>query len=236
MAGQIALYELGLTAYDAAHALQYELAERRHVGQLGDLALLLEHRPVITLGRRADPAHVLASPDELARLGIALLGVDRGGDVTYHGPGQLVVYPILRLHDHGLGVSDYMHLLEQVTIQTLQGYGIAADRREGLIGVWVGSDKICALGVRLRRGVTLHGLALNVAPQMRHWELIVPCGIRDSGVTSMAQVMGIAPPVPVVGQTLARHLAAALGVTPVFQNVTELARPQPMAADGPALP
>lgn len=236
MASQLALYHLGLTAYGPAHALQQELVERRRADQIGDLALLLEHTPVITLGRRADPAHVLASPDELARQGIEVFRVERGGDVTYHGPGQLVVYPILRLHDHGLGAGDYMRLLEDVTIQTLQEYGIPAARRDGLIGVWVGNDKICALGVRVKRGVTLHGLALNVAPDMRHWALIVPCGIRDGGVTSMIRELGVAPPLADVGQRLGRNLAAALGATPVFHDDSRLAQFHPMAADGPARP
>ncbi len=236
MAQPLTLYELGLIPYGPAHRLQRELVEQRRTDQIGDLALFLEHQPVLTLGRRADTSHILVSESELAQRGIAVHRVERGGDVTYHGPGQLVVYPILRLRDHGLGASDYMHLLEEVIIATLAEYGIAAGRRDRLIGVWVGHNKIAALGVRVRRGITMHGLALNVAPDMAHWGLIVPCGIRDGGVTSMALELDRAPTVGQVGQRLAAHLASALGVTAHVGDPDELPTPEPMAGDAPARP
>ncbi len=234
MSPSLPLYSLGLAAYGPVHRLQQALVERRRLDQVGDLALLLEHTPVITLGRRADPAHILASPEALAEQGIAVHQVERGGDVTYHGPGQLVAYPILRLRDHGLGASDYMHLLEEVVIATLADYGIAAGRRAGYIGVWVGHDKLCALGVRVMRGVTMHGLALNVAPNMAHWAAIVPCGIRDGGVGSMAGLLGEAPPMAEVERRLGDRLAQALGSTPAWRQLAELPWPSAMAEDAPA--
>jgi lipoate-protein ligase B len=236
VAHTLACYALGLTPYGAAHRLQRELVERRRLDQIGDLALLLEHDPVITLGRRADPAHILAGPEALAGLGITVHRVERGGDATYHGPGQLVVYPILRLRDHDLGASDYMHLLEDVAIATLADFGIGAGRREGYIGVWVGGDKLCALGVRVMRGITMHGLALNVAPDMAHWATIVPCGIRDGGVGSMADVLGRAPAIDAVGRRLAGHLARALGATLTWEQAERLPWPDATAEDAPAWP
>jgi lipoyl(octanoyl) transferase len=236
MTRPIALYDLGLVPYGPTHRLQQTLVEQRRGDEVSDLVLLLEHTPVITLGRRADPAHLLAGPAELAEQGIEVHQTERGGDVTYHGPGQLVVYPILRLRDHGLGPSDYMHLLEDVVTGVLAGYGIAAGRREQLIGVWVDADKICALGVRVMRGITMHGLALNVAPEMAHWQLIVPCGIRDGGVTSMARELGNAPPLQVVGQRVGAGLAAALGLEAVWQESATLPWPKPTPGIDPAQP
>jgi lipoate-protein ligase B len=234
--GLLTLLELGLVPYGPSHRLQQELVERRRTDQVGDLALVLEHTPVLTLGRRADPVHVLVSQEDLAQRGVEVYRVERGGDVTYHGPGQLVVYPILRLRDHGLGPSDYMHLLEKVIIATLADYGIEAGRRDKLIGVWVGDNKIAALGVRVKRGITMHGLALNVAPNMDHWSLIVPCGIREGGVTSMALELGTAPAVADVGRRLATHLAATLGVTPRPGDPAHLPWPEPTAAGAPVRP
>ncbi len=222
MAETLLCYDLGLVPYGPVHRLQRILVEQRRLDQVGDLALFLEHTPVITLGRRADPGHILASPEALAQEGITVHPVERGGDVTYHGPGQLVVYPILRLREHHLGPSDYMHLLEEVVIATLADLGIQAGRREGFVGVWVGHDKLCALGVRVMRGITMHGLALNIAPNMAHWALIVPCGIRDGGVGSMAALLGCAPPREVVARTLAHRLADALGQTSLWHNAAEL--------------
>ncbi len=193
-------------------ALQNELVAWRQRDLIGDVLILLEHTPVITLGRRANEAHILAAPEVLAREGVEVHHTERGGDVTYHGPGQLVAYPILRLADYGLGPSDYMHRLEEVIARTLAEYGIATHRREGIIGVWVGHDKIAALGVRIKGGVSFHGLALNVAPDMRHWTMIVPCGITDGGVTSLALLLPQPPPMEDVRARLARQFAALFDV------------------------
>nr|MBC7244840.1 lipoyl(octanoyl) transferase LipB [Chloroflexota bacterium] len=181
---------LGLEPYERAWELQHCLVKARQEGRIDDILILLEHEPVITLGRTGDPSHILASADELREAGIVVHRVERGGDVTYHGPGQLVGYPILHLEAHHLGVSDYMHALEDVLIRTLHDFGLSAYRRTGIIGVWVGERKIAALGARVERGVTYHGFALNVAPNLEHFALIVPCGLTDASVTSMQRELG----------------------------------------------
>ncbi len=227
---------LGIQPYDAAHQLQLELVEARQRGLIGDTLLLLEHEPVITLGRRAEEGHILAAPEALAREGVVVRRIERGGDVTYHGPGQLVAYPILHLPSHGLGASDYMHGLEQVVMATLSTYGIETHLREGIIGVWVGQNKIAALGVRIRRGVSFHGLALNVAPNMDHWGTIIPCGITDGGVTSMALELGQAPSMAEVRGRLAEHLARFLRVELLETTVADLRRRASEAQPGEAGP
>jgi lipoate-protein ligase B len=173
--------------YERAWKLQHVLVKARQEGRIDDILILLEHEPVITLGRMADAAHILASPEQLRQAGITVQRIERGGDVTYHGPGQLVGYPILSLAEHHLGVSDYMHALEEVLIRTLADFGLAADRRKGVIGVWVRETKIAALGARVERGVTYHGFALNVATNLAHFAFIVPCGLANAQVTSMQQ-------------------------------------------------
>ena len=184
------LLELGVEPYESILDLQRRLAPSRQRDEIGDGLILLEHTPVITLGRRANENHILASADVLRGLGIAVHRVERGGDVTYHGPGQIVGYPILRLTDHGLGVSDYMHLLEEVIIRVLADLGLAGTRRERTIGVWLGNNKVAAFGARVEKGVTYHGFALNVRPDLKHYDLIVPCGITDGGVTSIESEIG----------------------------------------------
>ncbi|MFO7697954.1 MAG: lipoyl(octanoyl) transferase LipB [Anaerolineae bacterium] len=208
----VSVLDLGRSAYGHVHALQVQAVECVRESQTGEVIILVEHSPTITLGRRGDAANILADPEKLADLGIEVHRIERGGDVTYHGPGQLVVYPILRLHEYVAGASDYMHRLEEVVIRTLSDFGIQAGRRPGLIGVWVGHDKVCALGVRIRAGVTMHGLALNVDPNMGHWETIVPCGIHDGGVTSMRALLGAAPGMGAVKECMLARFAEAFGV------------------------
>ena len=206
--------DLGRIAYAPALAQQRELNQAVIEGRRPETILLLEHEPVITVTRRPHAArHVLASPDRLAAMGIELAETDRGGDVTYHGPGQLVAYPILKLANHSLNLSSYMRLLEQVVIDTLATFGVEAFRVDKCTGVWVAQRdapapattdqacqrtepraKICALGVRIRRNTTMHGLALNVDPRMDHFHTIIPCGIADHGVTSLAEQLGQAAP------------------------------------------
>jgi len=180
--------DLGQRAYAPTLALQ-----RRLVGEVMSaereraFVTLVEHvPPVITLGRGARREHVLASRRRLEEEGVELVESPRGGDVTYHGPGQLVAYPIIRLDLHGRDVHGYLRDLEAVVIALLGRLGIDAHRRQGLTGVWAGDGKIAAVGVAVRRWVTYHGLALNVSPNMSHFDLIVPCGLRDQSVTSMA--------------------------------------------------
>ena len=191
---------LGLVPYEAGLELQRQLVDDRKAQRIPDQLLLLQHPPVITLGVKArdDRANVLAAPDELARQGVALFETGRGGDVTFHGPGQLVGYPILDLDPDRRDVHRYVRDLEAVLIQVAASFGIAAGRQPGLTGAWVGDEKLAAIGVRISRWVTSHGFALNVATDLRHFDLIVPCGIRDKGVTSLERLLGRPVPMPEV--------------------------------------
>ncbi len=173
--------------------LQEEVHARVSSGEIGPQLLLVEHPPTITFGRRdSTPQLLKRPPEELAAMGFDLVHSDRGGQTTYHGPGQLVAYPIVRLADLGLSVSGYVHALERAIIETLEHYGIEGQMDPKAIGVWVGSPqaKIAAVGVRIKQGTSLHGLALNVKPDLRHFETIIPCGIVDRLVTSMGQMLG----------------------------------------------
>jgi lipoyl(octanoyl) transferase len=181
---------LGRIAYQPALDLQVKLVGERQSGTISDTLLLLEHEPVFTLGRNAKSAHLLRSPAELERLGYAVHEVGRGGDVTYHGPGQIVGYPILDLAPERCDVRRYVRDLEEVMIRTCADYGVAAARIEGLTGAWVGSAKIGAIGVRIARWVTSHGFAFNVNTDLAAFSLIVPCGITGKAVTSLAQLLG----------------------------------------------
>jgi len=169
---------------------QHALAALRARGNIDDLLLLLEHEHVYTNGRRGDRAHLLADDGMLARLGASYHPVDRGGDITYHGPGQLVGYPIIHLNDAGLSVRSYVRTLEQVIIRAVAVFGVTAMTIPGYTGVWVGDKKLAAIGVRVSDGVAYHGFALNVATDLSYFEQIVPCGITDRGVTSLAQILG----------------------------------------------
>lgn len=188
-------------AYDTAAAWQRCIADEVRRGAPEALALF-QHAPVYTLGRRARYDHLLAPRLDLERSGAEVMHSDRGGDVTYHGPGQLVAYPILHLRKRGLGPKTYVHALESVLIQTLERFDIAAGRVSGRPGVWVGNDKIAAIGVRIEGGVTTHGFALNVTTDLDRFGAIVPCGLRDAGVTSMKGILGHAPDLHEVAGTL----------------------------------
>jgi lipoyl(octanoyl) transferase len=182
--------DLGLISYADASGLQDELVEYRRADDIPDTLLLLEHPPVITLGRRATLADVYVSEAVLRQRGIALQTTTRGGLVTYHGPGQLVGYPIVNLRARGLTVPCYVRALELAIISALASIGIDARIDAGHVGVWTDQGKIAAIGVAQRHGVTLHGFAVNLQPDLTHFELINPCGIGDLGVTSAAAILG----------------------------------------------
>jgi lipoate-protein ligase B len=184
------LLKPGRVEYAAAWELQRRLVEARRAGEIGDVLVLLEHPHVYTLGRRADEAHVLVDQAGLAAIGAALFRIDRGGDVTYHGPGQIVGYPILDLKRRGADIHQYVHDVEEVIIRTLADYGPIADRSEGYPGVWVGDDKVAAIGVKVAHWVSSHGFALNVDPDLSYFGHIVPCGLHERGVTSIARLLG----------------------------------------------
>jgi len=175
----------GLTPYDEGHALQHELVELRKAGEVRDTLILVEHEPVITLGRNASKAGLLATGGQLERAEVILRRIERGGQATYHGPGQLVGYPIVDLHGLGIGVATYVRNLEQVMIRAAAELGVAASTRDKLTGVFTDQGKLGAIGVRVTRGVTYHGFALNVDPRFDHYGLIVPCGMTGMPVTSL---------------------------------------------------
>jgi lipoyl(octanoyl) transferase len=177
-------------AYGDALDLQQSLVTKRKSGAIPDQLLLLEHPPVITLGVKArnDRSHILATADELATEGVEVFESGRGGDVTFHGPGQLVGYPILDLRPDRCNVHRYVRDLEEVLIRAVRRHGIESTRSAGLTGTWVGNQKIAAIGVRIARWVTSHGFALNVSTNLAHFGLIVPCGLSDKGVTSIEQL------------------------------------------------
>jgi len=176
--------------YADALALQQTLVADRRAGRIGDALLLVEHPHVLTLGVRGKRSHILATPDVLDARGIDVHETGRGGDVTYHGPGQVVGYPILDLRPDRLDVHRYVRDIEEVLIRTAADYGIDASRVKGLTGVWVGREKLAAIGVRIARWITSHGFALNVTTDLDYFALIVPCGIADRGVTSLARLLG----------------------------------------------
>jgi lipoyl(octanoyl) transferase len=198
---------LGTVDYAEAHRLQKDLQDRRIAGEIDDTVLLLEHPPVLTLGRSAKTQHVLAPRHELEARGISVHEVGRGGDVTYHGPGQLVAYPIIDLKPNRRDVRKYMWSLEETMIRTCADFGLSASRVEGLNGAWIRDRKIGAVGVRISRWVTMHGLALNSDTDLRHFDLIVPCGIPDKAVTSISAELGRAVRVVDLVEPLARHFA-----------------------------
>ena len=197
--------------------MQRALVEERRAGRVPDLLLLLEHPHVITLGVKADAArsHLIATPDELAQRHVELHETGRGGDVTYHGPGQIVGYPILDLRPDRCDVHRYVRDLEDVMIRTSGDFGVQGQRVAGLSGAWVGADKIGAIGVRISRWITSHGFAFNVTTDLDFFTLIVPCGIASGGVTSLSRATGRAVSIVEVEAAIVRNFAAVFERTPV---------------------
>jgi lipoyl(octanoyl) transferase len=189
-AGTARLLDLGLEEYRRAHDLQLRLNLLRQAGRIPDSVLILEHLPCITIGRSSHRENILVTAEELQARGIAVYTTDRGGDITYHGPGQLVFYAIVHLDGYARDVHAHARRLEQVLIDTLASFGVPATRVKEYPGVWTAHGKIGAIGLSVKRWVTMHGVALNVASDMSPFGLIVPCGIKDREVTSLAQVLG----------------------------------------------
>lgn len=213
---------LGLVKYDEAFRLQKALAAAHELGAPPDVLITLEHPPVLTVGRGADRSNILV-PEELLRAeGVEVHQSTRGGDVTYHGPGQLVGYPILDLRRLGLGAAAYVHSLEQVLIDVLAGYGLSARQDPHYIGVWTGSAKVAAIGVAISRGITLHGFALNVNPNLAHFGLINPCGITDKQVTSLSVLLGRTLTVDEVRPRVVAAFARRFGLQVVAVTEAEL--------------
>ncbi len=204
------VHRLGRLRYADGLDLQAKLVTQRQAGEIPDQLLLLEHDPVFTLGRNARRDNVLVDEEALRERGFEVFETGRGGDVTYHGPGQVVGYPIMDLSPDRRDVHRYVRDLEEVMIRCCGDYGIDAARIEGLTGTWVGDDKIGAIGVRIARWVTSHGFALNVSVDLPAFDLIVPCGIRGRGVTSLERQLGHPVPQAEVMERLAAHFASVL--------------------------
>ncbi|GAB4286343.1 MAG: lipoyl(octanoyl) transferase LipB [Deferrisomatales bacterium] len=202
----------GLVPYAEAWELQRRWVAQRRAGERPDTLLLLEHRPVITLGRNADPRGVLAPPERLAALGVEVHRVERGGQATYHGPGQVVGYPILHLRPLGMGVRRYVDTLEEVMIRTARVFGVDAYRVPGRPGAYCDRGKLGAVGVAVRAGVSFHGFAFNVCPDLSHFRLIVPCGLTDVAPTSLEALRAPGPTPAEAREVLAESFAEAFGV------------------------
>ena len=228
---------LGRAGYGEVLALQRNWASARTQGLVEDCLLLVEHPPVITLGRGAKRGHLLADEDLLRAQGIKVWETERGGDVTFHGPGQLVGYPILDLTRHGKDLHHYMRRLEEVLMRTLHRYGIHGERSAGRTGVWVGEAKIASIGVHVTRWVSRHGFALNVNTDLRFFDLVVPCGLSGVRMTSIAALLGRTVPVETVAEATAQEFAAVFDCRPrpvSHGSLAVLYRQQGMVCDGAA--
>jgi len=222
---EIEIRRLGVVKYGEALDLQKQFVEERKADRIPDQLLLLQHPPVITLGvkSRDDRSHVLATSEALERNGVELFETGRGGDVTFHGPGQLVGYPILDLRPDRCDVHRYVRDLEEVMIRTAATFGITAVRQPGLTGAWVGNEKLAAIGVRIARWITSHGFAFNVTTNLDHFNLIVPCGISDKSVTSLQKVLG-------KGVSMADAEDATIAaIAAVFERMPVDVAPRPLA-------
>jgi len=201
---------LGTLEYQQAWDLQLRLAQEIRDGQRPNTLLLLEHPPVFTKGRLSKTEHVLLTPEALQEKGIPIYETDRGGQVTFHGPGQLIAYPVVNLREWG-GPLKYVRTLERIIIGTLADFDVAAELVEGLTGVWVGDAKIAAIGVKISRGVAYHGFSINVNTDLSYYDYIIPCGIEDHPVTSMAQLLGHAVDTEEVRYSLTYHFGQGMG-------------------------
>jgi lipoyl(octanoyl) transferase len=229
MTRPIEVRRLGVVPYADALELQKHLVELRKANEIPDQLLLLEHPPVITLGvkTRNDRSHVVATPETLKAEGVEVFESGRGGDVTYHGPGQLVGYPILDLRPDRCDVHQYVRDLEETLIRAAGQFGVTADRLPGLTGVWVGNEKLAAIGVRIARWITSHGFALNVSTNLAHFDLIVPCGIANKGVTSLGRLARRSVRMDEVADITAQAFIDVFGRSPVRPATSSVLQAHP---------
>ena len=206
------VYQLGLIEYGDAYHLQRKLLSERLGGQIADTLLLLEHPPTITVGKSGKLENILASQAQLAREGVSLVFIDRGGDVTYHGPGQIVGYPIFDLRERGRDAHQYLRSLEEALIRTLNDFSIKSSRDKNHAGVWVRDEEIAAIGLSIRKWITMHGFALNVNTDLARFSLINPCGFTNRKATSMAHLLGHKVPIEIVTERLLAHFAKVFDV------------------------
>jgi lipoyl(octanoyl) transferase len=214
--------DLGLTLYGDAWKLQRELFQLRTQGRIPDILLLTEHTHVYTIGKSGSDSHLLASRSELDAEGAEVFYTDRGGDITYHGPGQLVAYPILDLQNFYLDVHRYLRDLEEVIILSLKEYGIAGERDPRYTGVWVGGKKLAAIGVKVSRWITMHGVAINVNSDLTYFDRIVPCGIAGCGITSVEASLSRRIDLNEFSRLFVGAFGKVFGVSPVFIPSSEL--------------
>jgi lipoyl(octanoyl) transferase len=219
---QLLVTNLGRTRYSETWELQRKLVELRTEDRIDDVLLFTEHEHVYTIGKGGDENHLLASEQELSTDGVEVFRIDRGGDITYHGPGQVVGYPILDLNGYFLDIHRYLRSLEEVMIQSLGQFGIRAGREEGMTGVWAGGEKIAAIGVRVSRWRTMHGFALNVNTDLTRFGRIIPCGIFHKGVTSMEKMLGREIPLQEVEDSLTASFSRVFGCAPVSVSPSNL--------------
>jgi lipoate-protein ligase B len=211
--------DLGLIDYKECLALQQKLVRLRAEGRIGDTLLLLEHPPVITMGTSGGEDAFLVSKERVESEGVSIYQTDRGGNATYHGPGELVGYPILDLRDHDKDVHLLLRNLEQVIVECLADYGIEGEIVPGFTGVWVGGEKICSIGIAVRRWISYHGFAFNVTPNFKHWSLIHPCGLVDKKVTSLGRLLGTKVDIQEVKEKAAAKFAKVFDMEPVRLDV-----------------
>lgn len=221
---EVLVCRVGRMSYKSAWSWQQDLRRDRLEGEGADLLLLVEHPPTYTLGRSSRPEHLLADAATLEREGIALYHIERGGSATYHGPGQLVGYPIVNLRNRDRDVHRFIRNLEQVLIGALATFGVEAGTREGLTGVWVEEKKIASIGIHVRQWITMHGFALNVAPDLRHFSWIQPCGFDSGVMTSMAEWMAEAPVLEAVAVEVTRQFEEVFECSTREVGVEELKR------------
>ncbi len=215
----ILVFDLGDTEYGSVWELQKTLHRLRCDNIVPDILLLNEHRHVYTFGKTSDEDHLLAGEKELRTSGAEVFRVDRGGDVTYHGPGQLVAYPILNLDGYYHDAHRYVRDLEEVIIRTIASFGVAGTRDAGYTGVWVGTEKVAAIGVKISRWVTMHGLALNCTTDLRYFDRIIPCGIFHRGVTSLQHLLDRKIPLSEVSSSLVRSFGEVFDREMVFSSI-----------------
>ncbi|MDZ7832768.1 MAG: lipoyl(octanoyl) transferase LipB [Desulfobacterales bacterium] len=213
------VYQLGQIEYSECLQLQRDLQQQRIDGTIPDVLLLLEHPPTLTLGKTGRMENILVPASRLQQEGICLVSSDRGGDATYHGPGQLVAYPILSLKNRGQDVRQYVRNLEETAIRTLKDFGISAGRDKAHPGVWIDREEIAAIGVSVKNWVTMHGLALNVAPDMVHYAFINPCGFTDRKAASMADILGREIPMETVVSTFIEHFSDVFETPVTFGSI-----------------
>jgi lipoate-protein ligase B len=228
---KISVVNLGRTDYKSCWELQQSLLEKRVANQIDDVLLLTEHEHVYTIGKSGDENHLLANSEELSEQRIGLYHNDRGGDITYHGPGQLVGYPILDLNNYYLDLHRYLRDIEEVVIQTLARFGVTATRDENYTGVWVGNNKICAIGIKTSRWVTMHGFALNISTDLSFFDRIIPCGIFEKGVTSLEQEVIGSVSAHDVAVELVKEFGCVFGATMETRTVAQLGMHQIAAVE-----